>query len=138
MSSDLDREIERGEDGGRIHRTVLRLKAWSHRHPVLRVLHTTGVAVLGGLLVLAGLVMLITPGPGWLAIFLGIGVWGTEFAWAHHLNRRVKGRALHVWRWWSNVLAERRFRRAREKPPRLEQGPRHLRAQAPQRRRRAS
>ena len=47
MSSELHEEIERGERGGRVHRAVLRLRAWSERHPVLRVLHKATVIVLG-------------------------------------------------------------------------------------------
>ncbi|MDO4920153.1 PGPGW domain-containing protein [Kocuria sp.] len=131
MSSELHEEIERGEQGGRVHRAVLRLRAVSERHPVLRVLHKGIVIVLGAVLGLAGLVMLVTPGPGWLFIFLGLGVWSTEFEWAHRLNLRIKRAALRVWRWWSNLVAERRHRRARDRPHRLVQGPRHMRAPAP-------
>ncbi|WP_016995800.1 PGPGW domain-containing protein [Kocuria atrinae] len=132
MSSELHEEIRRGEEGGRIHRTVLRVKAFSHRHPALRVIHMTLVTVLGAVFVIAGIIMLVTPGPGWLAIFLGIGLWSTEFAWAHRLNQRVKRLAIRAWRWWSNIVAEWRFRRARDKPHHLVQGPRHLRVTAPE------
>ena len=82
-------------------------------------------------LALAGLVMLVTPGPGWLFIFLGLGIWSTEFEWAHRLNMRIKRAALRMWRWWSNLVAEWRYRRARDKPHGWEQGPRHMRATTP-------
>lgn len=131
MSSELHEEIRRGEEGGRIHRAVLRVRAFSNSHPALRVLHKGVVTVLGGVFVLLGIIMLVTPGPGWLAIFLGIGLWSTEFAWAHRLNQRVKRLALNAWRWWSNIVSEWRLRRARDKPHHLVQGPRHLRATAP-------
>ncbi|CAL8899263.1 hypothetical protein KVA01_02050 [Kocuria varians] len=132
MSSELHEEIERGEQGGRVHQAVLRLRALSERHPVLRILHKGTVIVLGGFFVLAGIVMLVTPGPGWLSIFLGLGIWSTEFEWAHRLTQRLKRLALRVWRWWSNLVAERRYRRASERPCRQTQGPRHLRAEAPE------
>ncbi|RKQ36975.1 PGPGW domain-containing protein [Kocuria tytonis] len=128
MGSEFHEEIERGESGGRVHAAVLRLRAWSERHPVLRFLHKAVVVVLGGVLALAGLIMLVTPGPGWVFIFLGLGVWSTEFEWAHRLNLRIKRAALRVWRWWSNLMAQRRYRRAREKPHAWRQGPRHMRA----------
>ena len=34
--------------------------------------------------------MLVTPGPGWLVILLGLGVLGVEFVWARRLLRRLK------------------------------------------------
>lgn len=42
------------------------------------------VAVVGGVLVVAGLALLVLPGPGFLVIALGFAVLATEFAWAHH------------------------------------------------------
>jgi uncharacterized protein (TIGR02611 family) len=43
------------------------------------------VAVIGGALVVAGLVLMVLPGPGLLVIALGFAVLATEFAWAHHV-----------------------------------------------------
>ena len=34
--------------------------------------------------------MLVLPGPGWLIIFVGLGIWATEFAWAKSLLRSVR------------------------------------------------
>ena len=41
------------------------------------------VAVVGAALVVAGLAMMVLPGPGILVIALGFAVLATEFAWAH-------------------------------------------------------
>jgi uncharacterized protein (TIGR02611 family) len=46
--------------------------------------------VSGFTLLLAGAVMLVTPGPGWLVIFLGLGLLGAEFMWARQLMERIK------------------------------------------------
>ena len=47
--------------------------------------------ILGGFtLLLIGIVMLVTPGPGWLVIFLGLGLLGAEFVWARRLMDRIK------------------------------------------------
>jgi uncharacterized protein (TIGR02611 family) len=46
--------------------------------------------VSGFTLLLAGAVMLVTPGPGWVVIFLGLGVLGAEFVWARRLMERIK------------------------------------------------
>jgi uncharacterized protein (TIGR02611 family) len=44
-------------------------------------------------IVLAGLAMLVFPGPGWAAIFLGLAVLATEYAWAHRLLVFTKDKA---------------------------------------------
>jgi hypothetical protein len=41
--------------------------------------------------------MLVTPGPGWLAIAGGIGLLATEFVWARRIRERVE-RAAESWR----------------------------------------
>ncbi len=46
--------------------------------------------ITGFTLLLAGGVMLVTPGPGWLVIFLGLGLLAAEFVWAERLMRRIK------------------------------------------------
>ncbi|WP_405020431.1 TIGR02611 family protein [Kitasatospora sp. NBC_00070] len=44
-----------------------------------------------GLAVVAlGVVMLPLPGPGWVVIFLGMGIWATEFVWAQLVLRWTK------------------------------------------------
>jgi putative transmembrane protein PGPGW len=48
------------------------------------------VAVVGFTVTLLGIVMLVTPGPGWLMILLGLGVLGVEFVGARRLLRRLK------------------------------------------------
>ena len=45
--------------------------------------------VVGGVVILAGLVMLVTPGPGWAALFLGFAIWATEFAFAEKVRDRM-------------------------------------------------
>jgi hypothetical protein len=48
------------------------------------------VSVVGAVLVLAGLAMLVLPGPGLLVIVLGFAVLGTEYAWAATALQRTK------------------------------------------------
>jgi hypothetical protein len=48
------------------------------------------VAIVGFTVTLLGVVMLVTPGPGWLMILLGLGILGVEFVWARRLLRRLK------------------------------------------------
>ena len=49
------------------------------------------VGIVGGLITILGVVALIAPGPGWLIIFAGLGILGTEFAWAARALKTAKG-----------------------------------------------
>jgi uncharacterized protein (TIGR02611 family) len=58
-----------------------------------RALHLgwrVGVFVVGLAVVVAGVVMLPLPGPGWLVIFAGMALWATEFVWAQLVLRWTK------------------------------------------------
>jgi uncharacterized protein (TIGR02611 family) len=47
--------------------------------------------IVGGFtLLLIGIVMLVTPGPGWLVILFGLGLLAAEFVWAKRLMDRIK------------------------------------------------
>jgi uncharacterized protein (TIGR02611 family) len=46
--------------------------------------------IAGFTLLLASGVMLVTPGPGMLVIFLGLGLLAAEFVWARRLMERIK------------------------------------------------
>jgi len=50
--------------------------------------------IAGFTLLLAGVVMLVTPGPGMLVIFLGLGLLTAEFVWARRLMERMKREGL--------------------------------------------
>ena len=49
------------------------------------------VGIVGGLVTIIGVVALIAPGPGWLIIFAGLGILGSEFAWAARALKTAKG-----------------------------------------------
>ena len=46
--------------------------------------------LIGFTLLAAGVIMLVTPGPGWVAIALGLAVLAAEFVWARRLLDRLK------------------------------------------------
>ena len=46
--------------------------------------------VAGFTLLLVGIVMLVTPGPGWVAILGGLALLAAEFVWARRLLNRLK------------------------------------------------
>lgn len=58
-----------------------------------RMLHLSwqvGVFILGLAVVVAGVIMLPLPGPGWVVIFGGMAIWATEFIWAQLVLRWTK------------------------------------------------
>lgn len=66
----------------RVRRNTLLNNAWRI------VVFTVGMAVL-----LAGVAMLVLPGPGWAAIFVGFAILATEFAWANAALMWAKDKA---------------------------------------------
>ncbi len=52
-----------------------------------------GVGLVGGTVTVAGIVMLVTPGPGLLVIIAGLAILATHFAWAERALERMRKRA---------------------------------------------
>ncbi len=50
----------------------------------------------GFTLLAAGVVMLVTPGPGWLTIALGLAVLAAEYVWARRLLNRLKQEGIRI------------------------------------------
>ncbi len=68
----------------------LRARAWARRRRSTHVLWQAGVLLIGFGLVLAGVAMLVLPGPGWATIILGFIVLASEYAWARRLLEPVR------------------------------------------------
>jgi uncharacterized protein (TIGR02611 family) len=62
-----------------------RIDAWSGASPLRSVLVRVGVTVAGPLVVLAGVAMLVLPGPGLVVIALGLALLALEYEWARGL-----------------------------------------------------
>ena len=55
------------------------------------------VKVLMGFTLLAlGIVMIATPGPGWLTIMLALGILAAEFVWARRLLDRLREQGVRI------------------------------------------
>jgi drug/metabolite transporter (DMT)-like permease len=55
--------------------------------------------VLGGfILIIAGVAMLVLPGPGVLTILGGLALLGQEFAWAQRIVDRARAAISRLWR----------------------------------------
>ncbi len=55
-----------------------------------RTARRVAVLAVGSTVILLGIVMLVTPGPGLVVIPVGLAILGVEFAWARHWLRRVR------------------------------------------------
>jgi uncharacterized protein (TIGR02611 family) len=64
---------------------VDRIDAWSGHSRPRKVLVRVGVTVTGPLVVLAGVAMLVLPGPGLVVIALGLALLALEYEWARSL-----------------------------------------------------
>jgi uncharacterized protein (TIGR02611 family) len=53
--------------------------------------------IVGGFtLLILGVVMIVTPGPGWLTILLGLGLLAADFVWARRLLDRLKEQGVRI------------------------------------------
>jgi uncharacterized protein (TIGR02611 family) len=52
-----------------------------------------GVTIVGGVLLLAGLVFLVLPGPGFVLILAGLAILATEYVWAQTVLNYAKDKA---------------------------------------------
>ena len=80
------------ETGGRPP-LIERVRARRDRHKERNRFYRAAFAVLGFVVLAAGVVMLVTPGPGIPAIILGLGMRALEFAWAERWLERLLTRA---------------------------------------------
>jgi tellurite resistance protein TerC len=50
----------------------------------------------GFTVLILGIAMILTPGPGWLTILLGLGILAAEFVWARRLLDRLKAQGVRL------------------------------------------
>ncbi|WP_322612421.1 TIGR02611 family protein [Dermacoccus abyssi] len=87
---------------------------WRRRiraNPRSAQIYRMAVAIFGLIVVLIGIILLPFPGPGWVIIFIGLGIWGSEFEWAQNLLKWVRGTVEAWWDWlekkglWAKAIA---------------------------------
>jgi len=59
-------------------------------HLTYRTARRIAILAVGSTIVLLGIVMLVTPGPGLVVIPVGLAILGVEFAWARLWLRKVR------------------------------------------------
>jgi uncharacterized protein (TIGR02611 family) len=80
----------------RLHAMREWIRARPHAHLAYRVL----VAIVGGLVIVIGLILVPLPGPGWLVVFVGLTILASEFAFFHRISIWLR-RKLHGF--WDRV-----------------------------------
>jgi uncharacterized protein (TIGR02611 family) len=80
---------------------------------ILRNTKTIGITIAGGVLVLAGIAMLVLPGPGLLVIVAGLAVLATQYTWAQVALEKTRERARKAGRGARRALSRRKGSRKR-------------------------
>ncbi|WP_157427951.1 TIGR02611 family protein [Agromyces salentinus] len=105
---ELSDDIVEAERPDRPIRRLLRgIRRRIHERPALRRAYRVLVGVLGGTIAVGGLALVPLPGPGWLVVFLGLAILGTEFAWAARVAGWLKRMLARFWAWWQARRAAR-------------------------------
>lgn len=68
---------------------IERVRARQQRHRERNRIFRVAFAIAGFAVLLLGVIMLFTPGPGWAVIVLGLGMLALEFAWAERALERA-------------------------------------------------
>jgi tellurite resistance protein TerC len=82
-------------------------------HLTYKAAKRIAIAVVGGTVVLLGIIMIVTPGPGLVGIAVGLAILAVEFAWARRWLKRLRETI-------SNGLANNRANRANSHRERVE------------------
>lgn len=72
--------------GLRANRFMLKWRALIARYPWLNMFYKVIVTVIGVAIIIAGLILVPLPGPGWLIVFVGLTILGSEFHWARRFT----------------------------------------------------
>ncbi|MBO2989091.1 TIGR02611 family protein [Leucobacter tardus] len=86
-------------------RTVIRKRPW------LNIVYKTLITIIGVAVVIIGVILIPLPGPGWLIVFIGMTILGSEYHWARRFTSWLRMMLARFWYWWR---AWRRRRRTRK------------------------
>ena len=66
-------------------------------HLTYKTARRIAILTVGSTVLLLGIIMLVTPGPGLIVIPIGLAILGVEFAWARIWLRRARERGRLRW-----------------------------------------
>lgn len=105
-------EVEQAEQEYFGPRFLARLHTRLHLNPVTGLITKVVVTLIGILVIIAGLVMMVAPGPGILGLLLGLAILSTEWRWADRwldAARRAAHRAAEKAREMDPVIRRQRL-----------------------------
>lgn len=95
-----------------------RWRAIIERRPWLNLVYKVLITIIGVIVVVVGVILIPLPGPGWLIVFIGMTILGSEYHWARRLTSWLRMQLARFWVWWKARRAQRESRRdAKEGPP---------------------
>ncbi|MGC4746603.1 TIGR02611 family protein [Micromonospora sp. DT201] len=68
-------------------------------NPTGRIALKIFIAIAGAVVVTIGIALIPLPGPGWLLVIAGLGIWAVEYHWARRLLGFTR-RHVHGWTQW--------------------------------------
>ncbi|MBM0225742.1 TIGR02611 family protein [Micromonospora sp. ATA51] len=80
----------------RVHTTLELIRA----NPTGRITLKIFIAIAGAIVVTVGIALIPLPGPGWLLVIAGLGIWAVEYHWARRLLGFTR-RHVHAWTRWA-------------------------------------
>ncbi|WP_320064838.1 TIGR02611 family protein [Micromonospora sp. RTGN7] len=98
-------ERRRGRFRQRVGTTLDLIRA----NPTGRVALKIFISIAGALVVTIGIALIPLPGPGWLLVIAGLGIWAVEFHWARRLLAFTRGHVQGWTRWVTSRSMPVRF-----------------------------
>ncbi len=91
-----DRSADDTDDGAgsRLKHHAKRVHRGMHANPALTLLSKIVVGVVGTAVLVAGIVMIVTPGPAIVLVPLGLAILASEFSWARHALETARRQAV--------------------------------------------
>ena len=96
MSDDLRRAVDDPpeETSSSLRHRARRVHRRMHANPMLSLVSKIVIGVVGTVVLVAGIIMIVTPGPAFVLIPLGLAILATEFTWARRALEKAKEQAV--------------------------------------------
>jgi len=88
-------------------------------HKPLKTIRKIVIFLIGGTILLVGIIMIVTPGPAFIVIPMGLGILAMEFVWARNLLKKAKVMFEKATNDWKSKNAPPVSQPVKETPPRV-------------------
>lgn len=101
-----------GRIGRPVGRWMAKWRAIIRERPWLDGTYKVLLTVVGIAIIVIGLILVPLPGPGWLIVFIGLTVLGSEYHWARRFTGWLRMQLARFWAWWRRRRELKAQRRA--------------------------